>query len=543
MPFSITIIAPQNGAHLQASQQYRISGVIQGRPQDDPPVLSKVDVSGPGRVGPVQTVASGHGSSTFTADGVTLGVGLFTITVRTTDEDGLRNSASVTVFVGQGYSPTAPAILLDLVPATLIFSSFPSLLPKLQAFLAPLSTLLAKGVEVLVGPNDSQSPIPGGTSVGTERIALWILDPTKSSLVPPPFFLIPPSPPAALFPVLPQAAVAATFVPAITPSPTVPDPMKPLGTFGFGLTISQSTLQSVANALLPSLQAQAAKQGVSLDPISIRCSAPNVVQTVISASFEGIGFNLTITETLGIVPSPRSMAQMVPSVTGTATIDATGARFLEILLVIIIPLGGVLLSALAESKISEASVSVNNALSLANATFNGIPEIIAFRDPFGVGGPFPGVVPNWMTLTASASGITGTGIFVLRSRSTTDAFVAISGPVGLTGPPSEFLGGAEASYVVRWTGIIPDAATFTATVHGRGAVDVNVIPLPADGEQSTSIVLTFVLPTDPPNPGRYHFTIGVSATETSASDPTKTLSATATLGVAVLVRPPRIDQA
>ena len=520
MPVVVTISLPADGALLQVGANYQLVGTIQTSSPDGPTAINDITAQGPG-LGPVQLVAQGQGRFRFTAQGRTSAAGIFPITVRAVDDRGARGSRGITVSVGFMYSAVAPDILVDINPGDLLSALFNTLIgPKLQSGVAPLSQLLPAPL-TLVGPEH----LLRGT---TERIGFWILEPGRTSLTPPLFRIISANPPASLLPRLPGNAVVPSF--RLLPEPTVSAPpgSTPFGPFGFGISVSVGALQKLADALLSGVRAAVAQQGATVESIAVTCTPPNMVVTVVRGSTNGVGFALTITEVLGIVLGAGPPAgQLVPSITGTAGIDVVLPAWLVLLSGIAGVLGFATLFVGTGILKGEAQTNANNALSVANASISGIPQIIPFKtkpvlgSPL-IGGLFPAAIPSWTSLGVTAAGIVGTGTFAVRTRTVADIALALSGPTTLLQTDPDV---AQARYTVSWRGIIPDPGTFLLTVSGRRGV-IQTIVIPITNEGRSSLVIEFPMPRRPSASGE-PFSLAVSATETSEGD-----------GVSTLVAPP-----
>lgn len=184
---------------------------------------------------------------------------------------------------------------------------------------------------------------------------------------------------------------------------------------------------------------------------------------------------------------------------------------------------------------SDGETTINNALSIENASISGIPEIIPFRTTsLAFTGLFPGIIPSWTSLGTSPSGIVGTGTATIRTRTLADVSLTIMGPTTIT---SFGFGDAQAAYTVSWLGIIPDPGKFTWTLtllDGRGLTETGDLLVTSTGQ--TSVVLNFAFPRIMAT-GTFQFNIAVNATETSVADGVTTLVApTANLRVTLRVR-------
>jgi hypothetical protein len=381
-------------------------------------------------------------------------------------------------------------------------------------------------------------------ALGTiERIGFWIVQPLRTTPTPPLFPVTSANPPDSLLPTLPGPAVVASF--ALLPAPTVAAPAgsNPVGFFGFEISVSAGTLQKLADALLPQVRAQAARQGVTVESITVTCTPPNMVATVARGSVSGVGFTLTITETLGLVAAGGATAgQVVPSVTGTAGIDVELPNWLVLLSGIAGVLGFATLFAVTGTLRRDAEMRANNALSVAHASIGGIPPVIPFKTrpvsllllrPVVFGGLFPAIVPSWTSLRVTAAGIVGTGTAAVRPRTVADVALALSGPTTLlqTAP-----GPVQARYTVSWPGIVPDPGTFMLTVSWRGGVVATVV-IPITDAGRNTVIVEFPMPTAPAASGET-FSLTVSATETSDGDGVTTLVAPAAT-LRVVIRPRR----
>lgn len=524
MPVVVTINLPADGALLQLGANYQLVGTIQTSSPDGPTPIEDISAQGPG-LGPVQLTAQGNGRFRFTAQGRPSAAGIFPISVRAVDDRGVRGSRRITVSVGFMYSPVAPDILVDIEPGDVMSALFDTLIsPKLQSAVMPLSQLLPAPL-MLVGPEH----LLRGT---TERIGFWMLEPGRINLTPPLFTILAENPPASQLPSLPSNAVVASFRLLPNSTVTAPPGSSPLGPFGFDISVSTGALQKLADALLSKVRAAVAQEGATVESISVTCTPPNMVVTVVRGNWNNVGFTLTMTEVLGTVAGAGSPAgQIVPSITGTARIDVRLPGWGVLLSGIAGVLGFATLFAATGVLTGEAETNANNALSVANASISGIPQVISFKTgpipvpllgPLLFGGLFPAAIPSWTSLGVTAAGIVGTGTLDVRTRTVSDIALTLSGPTTLiqTEP-----GAVQAAYTVSWRGIIPDPSTFVLTVSGRFGVVFETVVIPITNAGRSLLVISFPIPEAPS--AFVAFSLAVSATETSEGD-----------GVTTLVAPP-----
>lgn len=268
-----------------------------------------------------------------------------------------------------------------------------------------------------------------------------------------------------------------------------------------------------------------------VDSISVTCNATNMVVTTVRGASNGVSFTLTITEVLSTVAVGTPSGQMVPSVTGTARVDVA----LPAWTILLSAIGGALgLTALfVATEVVKGGVGANatRALSVANASISGIPQLVSFKvHPVQVpifgrllfGGLFPALIPSWTSLRVTPAGIVGTGTAIVRSRSSADVSLTISGPTTLLQTEPEAL---LAEYDVAWRGIVPDPGTFTLRVLGPRGTTVfsTIVALTNTGR--SSVVVEFPMPTRPA--AVRGFSLAVDATETSEGDHATTLVAPA----------------
>jgi hypothetical protein len=463
------------------------------------------------------------------------------ITVTAKNEFGVSVNQTVEVFTGVIPAVgTVPAVLLEISPATFDPGDPQNkgqhnlLVSQIQQALTPLAIPLASVGSTLAGPNMVLATNAKGIRV--LRIGLWIVDAT--------FPVVAPRLPDFPLPLLEDATATAGF--NMVPLLNLPE-SEGLGV-AFGFFIPTTTLQQILDAAFPRLRAQAAEKSVSLESVTVTCNAPGSVL----ASFFGEGgfpraeITGTITENLGIRNVPGVQPeQWVPAILGHASASSSNVLS-EVLWGLIFP------PFLAESLyITNATPGgVGEAAGLANGIattlVGGIPPSIPLSseelksNDFSLGLDFPMMLLNWGFFGVSnfeGGGMAGNGTISIAERDQTMVTITLEGPTRIGGYQADLKGGTDQTYIVTLANLVPDLITWQIsgdTTYG-GAIS------PSPWSQRCGFVATFPLPLDV-KPGLYHFTLDVTATETSGLGSNQILTASSSTNVTVTVeRNPKVQ--
>jgi hypothetical protein len=230
---------------------------------------------------------------------------------------------------------------------------------------------------------------------------------------------------------------------------------------------------------------------------------------------------------------------MVPAVIGSSDSSSVGS-ILDWFVGFLFPVFGLtLLGALGAVSVAAGRIAgkING---VAGPLIAGIPTRIPFRNtmlppvPLGQVPDFPTLVPNWRSFGANTSGIVGTGTTAIEARNQSTAALTISGAGFIQGYQEDLAGGAGQTYSFALVDLVPDADKFnwqvTGTHSGGGSIALRTFA------QSGSFNAYFRLPISV-RPATYPFTLATNAIETCGSDPSKTLTGSASMAVRVEVKP------
>jgi hypothetical protein len=543
---SLTVYSPPNNLMVQPNQPFLVSGQASDRGPPEPALIDSVTVQVDN--GPVINAQLTHiPNKTMTLYSfkafaqVTGGQDPHTVTITATNDSNIAVRQTRQVFTGPIFQVDAPAILADLLfpfplnlddPVTA--ARVKKMVTDIQNGLQPLSASLASIGKIVAGPNLMNATDSFGRTV--TRLGIWIEDAG--------FPVLPPAPPDFPLPrLLPQAAAAGfatvpvQLAPDVDPGslPTLPGP-------SFALLIPVGALQHFLDAVAPTVKSAASQNSVTVDAITAQTTAPGSVTTSFTGHLPAnIGFTVTITEILGIVPlANANPPEMVPAVIGNSHSTGLGS-LLDWFIGFVIPLFGLALGAafgVLSYAVGKISGMVNG---LAGPLVAGIPTRVPFNNlaipPIPLPIPdFPVLIPNWRTFGANSSGIVGTGTSVIAPRDQSMVALAVNGSSFIQGYQEDLAGGAGQTYSYTLTNLAPDADKFTWHVSGAGmASSGGPIPIGAF-DQGGSFGADFPLPLHVV-PATYHFTLAANATETCGTDPSKTLHASNSLAVRVEVKP------
>jgi hypothetical protein len=315
--------------------------------------------------------------------------------------------------------------------------------------------------------------------------------------------------------------------------PTLPGP-------SFALLIPLAPLQHFLDAVAPTVKAAASQNSVTVENITAQTSAPGSVTTTFTGHLPlSVGFTVTITEALGIVPlAGANPPQMVPAVIGNSHSTGVGS-LLDWFIGFIIPLFGLALGA-AFGILSYAVGKISGMVDgLAGPLVAGIPSRVPFSNtaipPIPLPVPdFPVLIPDWRSFGANSGGIVGTGTSTIAPRDQSMVSLSVSGSSHIQGYQEDLAGGAGQTYNDALVNLAQDPDKFSWHVSGT-ASSSGAIGLGAFG-QGGSFGADFPLPLKV-LPATYPFTLATNATETCGTDPSKTLHASTSQAVRVEVKP------
>lgn len=522
----LTIIQPAPNLVVGLNTPFQITGQVTDRGLPEPieieSVTVQVDGQPPIRASLKQLPNKTLSQYTFSATAqIASGNGPHTITVVATNDQPQSTTKAVTVVV-DGIAPVdGPAILVDLltlIPLDPNDAQVLGLLGKIQTQLIPLSQSLATVNKVLIGPNLLAQPI---NSAETRlRLGFWIEDQN-----------FPVVPPSAGFP-LPRLSDAAANA-ALTAAPllAVPSP----GLFpSYGISIPVTTLQHFVDAAQPAIAEAAAAQGLTIESFTVQTSASNIIETAISGHVTlDVPLSLTITETVGFkAVVDATSPQMAPAVLSTSTSSSLGS-FVDWLVGVLFPLIGATL-AYAFYKLSAAA---SNESGLAGSLLGSIPARIPFgnkafalpANPLYQLPDFPALVFYWNSFEVTSAGLVGNGVTSIEARTESIVKLTIAGPTSFRGTQENIQEFTDPVLSYALENISPDIGKFDWQVTGYPNSDGSISlpsPLAPEGDFNPHFPLPAKIQAT-----TYNFNIAVKAVETCESDPTKTLTGTASRAV------------
>src|SRR5215467_299888 len=541
---SLTVFQPPNNLMVQPNQPFLVTGQASDRGPPEPATIDSVTVQVDN--GPVIEAQLTHiPNRTITLYSfkafaqVTGGQDPHTVTITATNDSNISVKQTRQVFTGPIFQVDAPAILADLLFPFPLNLNDPTTAARvnrwvsdIQNGLQPLSAALASIGKIVAGPNLATGTDSFGRAV--TRLGIWIEDSG--------FPVLPPQPPDFPLPRLSAPAAAAGFatVPVETPPDVDPGSLPTLPGPSFALRIPLAALQHFLDAVAPTVKAAAAQNSVTVEHITAQTSAPGSVTTSFTGSLPlGIGFDVTITEVLGIVPlAGANPPQMVPAVIGNSHSTGLGS-LLDWFIGFVIPLFGLALGA-AFGILSFAVGKISGMVDgLAGPLVAGIPSRVPFKNtaipPIPLPVPdFPVLIPDWRSFGADSGGIIGTGTSTIAPRDQSMVALAVHGSSHIQGYQEDIAGGAGQTYGCTLTNLAPDPDKFSWHVSGT-ATSGGAIPLGAF-DQGGSFGADFPLPLKVV-PATYSFTLATTATETCGTDPSKTLHAATSMAVRVEVKP------
>ena len=218
-------------------------------------------------------------------------------TLRVTVQSDAGVPVTKTVTVTAGPRLQAPAVLIDLAPVTAFDPSSPmvqTLLGNIAKELSntPLLRDLANTNKMVVGPSAMQLTEPRPLL----RLGLWILDanfPANELIKATKDFPMPQ---------LTAAVAQESFglAPLLNAPPPSEVPPASLPLMGFALSVPVTTLQTLLDAMMPDLVAQAASSDVTLETGRIQVDSAGSVTTTFTGQLPAsIGITANLTEKLG----------------------------------------------------------------------------------------------------------------------------------------------------------------------------------------------------------------------------------------------------
>jgi hypothetical protein len=415
------------------------------------------------------------------------------ITVIATDDNDLRATETVMVFVGPPFQIAPAAALAELIWPAPSTQLTPSLVSRwtllIQQHLAPLAALLAKYGLILAGP---RMVLDQDTNV--LRIGLWLGD-----------LAFPAVPAAASGPPLPnlsdtQAAVCF----AVTPNVLVP------GSGAFAVSIPTTTLHNLLDAAWPTIVTVAARHDLTLETFNVTTTPPNIVSTTMSGWLPAdTPVGVSFTETLGT--EVRAPGSRVPTILHSQGSSSVGSIF-EWIVGAICPIIGGLLTYASIDLGSAVAGDANKVTGIVAPLVAQIPYSIPFHNTDISASNalkcFPVLDVSWTSFVATDTEITGTGVLSIENRQQSDVSLSIQGPT--KGPITP--GAHQLEYTWVLANLDPDSITWTLTGDGQAQGVIVTGPFTQSG--------TFMVPFPDLTVGKtYQFTLSVSASETCGNNP------------------------
>jgi hypothetical protein len=450
---------------------------------------------------------------------VTGGQDPHTVTV-TTASDG--ESETKTVLVTAGIRVVPPAVVVDIGTLAPVDPNDPGIqaaISSIQKRLASTSLPASLGAinKILIGPNLLAVTTPRATL----RFGLWIEDYNFPSSE-----LIPPSLPDFPLPTLTSDAATAGF--ALVPLLDLPGPV------AYAFSLPTTTLQQILDSVKPELVAAASQHDYDLQSATVQTDPSGTVTVSFNGTLPlGIPLSASVTETLGTKTISESDGpQQVPAVLNTSTSVGVGSA-LDWIIGFFFPavdLAFLGVFEFASTAASNAGATAGGIVAAMLAqippripiTNTDLPNILNLRS-----NPFPSVIFNWTSFGASASGLVGSGTLALGERTGSTVQVAVSGPDQIL----NYEPGDDEPYEVTLTNIHPDQTGLIWQIPGTSSTGA----IQADSfTQKGSFSVEFPVPSKG-TPGKYPFTLTVSAVETSGTVSAGTLTGSASLSVMVEV--------
>jgi hypothetical protein len=169
---------------------------------------------------------------------------------------------------------------------------------------------------------------------------------------------------------------------------------------------------------------------------------------------------------------------------------------------------------------------------IMSALLASLPTRVPFRNTLLPDLPpppdFPAIVFDWRSLGVIDSSIVGTGTTSLIARDQSMVAMIVGGSRHIVGYQDDLTGGVGQTYHYALANFAPDANRFAWQVSGTGSDGgpIDIVPF----DQGGSFTVDFPLPLKV-KPGNFPFVLAVTGTETSGTDPNKTLTATSSLTV------------
>lgn len=530
---TLVIYSPAPNA-VVGSQPFNVTGLVTAPGMPEPVMINSVTVqvdAQPAVHAKLKHVPNQHlVEVTYAATvQITNGQDPHIVTVTVMSDAGVPINQSVSVDVGPRF--VEPSLLIDLAtidkvdPKSDSVQKMASEISKRVASL-PLINQLVNVNKIVVGPNiiAVTEPLP------LLRIAFWIVDASF-----PPSELVPPSADFPLRRLTPIAAGGSFGLAAQLDVPSAgmyPPSPADLPLFGFALTVSTDSLQSVLNSYFSKIVEIAASHDFNVESATIRTDTSGSVITTVSGSLSigptSVGMTATLTETLGIAKRTGT-EQSMPVVRSSSHNVSVGDAADWVLGALFPAVGVILLGAFGLVSYSVGQVS-DKATGIISTYLDQLRARIPFRNSnlptkldLQSKYPFPMAVLNFESFTTDGSHIAASGNVGLGGRDQAMVAVLLHGPTYF--PNYSF--GIQSAYSIWLEHFEPDNDRMTWNLSGT----VKSEPVRIDSFwQRGGFATDFPLPLTAA-PGKYHYTIKINGTETCATDPTKKLTGSAFLTV------------
>jgi hypothetical protein len=514
---TLTIQSPAPNTTVPHGQPLHVGGIARGAGGAEPVLVDTVTVALDGGQ-PVEadlTIVKHQSVPTVTYSAsveVPEQPGTHTVRVVATCDNLTTATGTVQVLRDVTVVVPAPAVLIDLEPPAPVAVDDITVLELVgavqRAVAARAGALAGLGV-VLAGPNVLATTDAAGIPI--LRLGLWLVDPA--------FPVVPPAPPQFPLPRLTPSQAEAGFalVSALPRGHRVGFTDTP-----FGLRIPVATLQRLVDLGV------AKARNDSVEFVRVTATPPATVTTRVHGSFLGVGFDVDVTETLSVGPVPGAdPEQSVPHVDVQHS-SALG-DLLTWLLGALVPILDVILL-VGSIELGDATDQIPGVVS---ALTGDLPARVPIRNTSlpPQARPqftFPQIVLDWTAFGVEADGVVGAGRALLVDRDPAAARLAIGGPGSLQIPAGEL--DVSVVYNLALSGVRPDPGRLSWTLNGphasadSGTVEPDALAAHAD------LPLDFVLPQAV---NAAVFTAETIAVETCGTDPTRTISVSASKSINV----------
>ena len=196
----------------------------------------------------------------------------------------------------------------------------------------------------------------------------------------------------------------------------------------------------------------------------VQPSSPANVKTHVTGTLPAaVPFDMTITETLGVVKAPDQINH-APAVIRSSHSSGLGNILDVIAAVVLGPFRNILVAEFLElrSKTADTDTQVTG---MMQSLLEGVPLHYPFnrknffKDSSSVA-DFPVLITDWQTFGVLGERLVGTGLTTLHPRQQADAGVSISGPTTISGFQGEMDLVSKQTYTFSLSDLAPDPTAF-----------------------------------------------------------------------------------